>query len=173
MGSLSDGAIFLLLIIAVPVAFGLFILPLALFLKKHGQALHDAGVPEQTEAGEFSPWATPKSRAHAQRACQQTAWLPFLLSALLGLQVLLGANPASLADAAILLICGIGLRRCSRSAALLAFVIYLAIAVMSFQALGFFNPLSLLYIAALGYGVYLSFLFHRLPPESGQTVTAA
>ncbi len=167
MESLSDGAKFLLVIIAVPVGFGLLILPLALVLKKFGPALHRAAEVDMEDGGLPSLWSKPRSREQAQRACKQAAWLLFLFAGLFAFQVALGAAQASaLFDALILVACGFGLRRCSRVAAVLALVLYTATAVISVSALGFFNPLALLYIAGLSYGVFVAFAFHRLPAPS-------
>ena len=174
MDSLADGAKVLLLILAVPVGFGLFILPLALFLKRFGPALHKAAVVEAPEAASPSLWPRPKTREQAHRACRQAAWLPFLFAGVFTLQVALGAAQASaLLDAGILVACGFGLRRCSRVAAVLALVLYSATVIISISTVGFFSPLAILYIAGLSYGVYVAFAFHRLPSSTPSERAAA
>ena len=173
MESLSSSAAFMLLILAVPVGFGLLVLPIALALKKFGPALHRAAEVEMEGHGSPSLWARPTTREQARRACQQAAWLPFVIAALSTVQVAFGGAPVyALVDAAILIACGFGLRRCSRASAALALLLYTANAIISIASAGFFNPLALIYIAGLSYGAYVAFAFHRLPAATPYEVAA-
>lgn len=174
MESLSDSARILLAAIGVPIAVALLIVPGALLLRRHGQALHRASQAEVAESGRPILLPRPRTRAEAAQACRLAAWLPFLFAGFTAVLILVRATqPSGLIDAVVFVACGFGLRRCSRTAAATALVLYLLSVVDSYRQLGFFNPLAILYVAGLAWGVFVAFRFHWLPAnEPPRTATA-
>ena len=164
MVSLSDWALILLIVLAIPVGFALFILPSAILLKRSEPALSRAGEPGLSRAGFPVLSLRAVTRAEVQKVCKQTAWLVFLFAGAWALEVALGTRDlALLVDAGVLLLSGIGMRRCSRIAAVVALAVFALNVTLSARGSVFFSLFSLIYIVGISYGVYAAFRYHRIP----------
>ena len=164
MVSLSDWALILLIVLAIPVGFALFILPLAILLERSEPALRRAGEPGLSGAGFPVLSLQAATRAEIQKVCKQAAWLVFLFAGAWALEVALGTRDlALLVDAGVLLLSGIGMRRCSRIAAVVALAVFALNVTLSARGSAFFSLFALIYIVGISYGAYAAFRYHRVP----------
>lgn len=130
-------------------------------------------------------WPDVDTRDGAHAACKNGAYCAFIVAGITTLVVILavsgvkflqdlGIGPAALVDVTLFVVLGIFLLRCSRIAAVIAFLLYLGEQAWSIKQMGFrFNLVAILFILYFLGAVRGAFSYHALKKEEDAAPAAS